>query len=113
MQLFGGWRFARLTWSTEAESTFFYDARELRPVPARVEHDVALRLSPNIAWRPTFTFEVDNVLDTRMQRVDLPNGGATTTVDQSVADYLGYPLPGRAFYATLTVRPHRWWGDDG
>ena len=42
-----------------------------------------------------------NLADLRV--VQLPAGG-TTTVSNPLVDYFNYPLPGRAFYATLTFR---------
>lgn len=90
----------------------FLDRANFRELAPRHNHSIGFKLFPgnimraldiNTPWNGlTIVFEVRNLLDqrigTRPLRPPLPNLKETT---QAIADFSGYPLPGRTF--TLTV----------
>lgn len=80
----------------------YRDPQNLAAVPGRVLHAVGLSFDPG--WL-VFSLEVRNLADLRV--IDLPLGGsaqAGRTVPYPLVDYFNYPLPGRAIYATVTLR---------
>lgn len=99
------WRSLGAEYRVDGNGEFSLDRQERRPMPARVEHDLALVVRPDWAWRPVLRLEVRNVADARTEQVRLPDGGETVRVDRAIADFVGQPLPGRAFYVNLTLRP--------
>ena len=104
-ELGGGWRWLGARWSASGSSQSYLDRRELRPLPARMLHDLEITLRPPIDWEPSLTLSLHNVFDNRVHSVSLPDGGRQREVPAAIADYLGYPLPGRAFYLTLNFAP--------
>lgn len=99
------WRWVELDYRADGNGPFSVDRQGRRPMPARVEHDLSLVVRPDWAWRPALRFDVHNVADARTESVALPDGGERVQVDRAIADFVGQPLPGRAFYLTLTLRP--------
>ncbi len=75
--------------------------------PARHLHSLEVRYQP--AWAAGFGVGLDvlNLLDQREGEVPLlprpPLGGVQTT-RRSVSDFLGFPLPGRSWFVTLSWR---------
>ncbi len=98
---------ASLVWDVDASGTFFLDQREQRPMPARVEHDLTLAFAPHVAWEPVAALSVHNVGDVRVEQVELPDGGSSVMVPRAIADFVGQPLPGRAWFVTLSLHPAR------
>jgi outer membrane receptor protein involved in Fe transport len=71
-------------------------------IPSRALHAVGARVGPFRGL--TFSVELRNLGDLRV--VDQPLGGsihAGQTTAAPLVDVYGYPLPGRAIYATLTL----------
>ncbi|MCB9521531.1 MAG: TonB-dependent receptor [Myxococcales bacterium] len=99
------WRWLELEYRVDGNGEFYVDRQERRPMPARLEHDVALSARPTLPWKPVLRVELRNVADARTERVELPDGGRSLVVDRAIADFVGQPLPGRAFYANLTLYP--------
>lgn len=81
---------------------FAIDRLGQRPLPARTTVDAGVRLAE--PWLERFVLDaaVSNLLDARVQSVYLPDGGRLRAVPQAISDYSGYPLPGRAFYVSLS-----------
>lgn len=99
------WRSVGLSYLGEGNGLFYVDRQESRAMPARIEHDVVAKVSPNIAWRPVVALAVHNLADARSELVDLPDGGGQVSVPRAIADFVGQPLPGRSFHFTLTLHP--------
>lgn len=104
-ELGGGWAWFGASWRASGSSESFLDKRELRPLPARTIHNVELRFRPPALWSPELTIAVNNVFDDRTNEVELPDGGRPRSVPAAISDYVGYPLPGRAYYVTLSMTP--------
>jgi iron complex outermembrane receptor protein len=90
----------RAFYTAELISGTFLDASARVEVPTRAIHGVGVEL--HLARRVHFAFEVRNLLDTRVTRWNPPVGNATN-LPVPVADFIGYPLPGRSFWATLKI----------
>ena len=93
----------RAGWESRWTSSMFVDEANLAPAPGHVEHAATLRLHDERhlpAW--TLVARLDNMLDARTANIDVRDGGGTRAVPAAVSDFLYHPLPGRAFYATLT-----------
>lgn len=101
------WRSIRLSYLGEGNGLFYVDRQELRPMPRRIEHDVMLKVGPDLPWRPVISAAVHNLADARSESVELPDGGRSTAVPRAIADFVGQPLPGRSFHITLTLHPER------
>jgi len=82
----------------EALAGMFLDAANLRPAPIRVLLGAGLKLSPRRWPKLTFTLEGKNLTDARTETVEIRPGPRRAVV--ATQDYLGFALPGRAFYAT-------------
>ncbi len=57
----------------------------------------------SVPWRGLqLTFEMKNILDYRVANVPLrPPLGSITEIPQAIADFSGYPLPGREFFLSV------------
>jgi len=75
----------------------FLDEGNVNEVPARAFVGAGLKLVP--APGVTATVVVRNLFDETVENVPGPSG----PIPRAVADVLGYPLPGRAFYASLDL----------
>lgn len=102
-----GWRWLGARYGVDGNGEFTLDRAGQRPMPARTEHDASLFVRPDVRWRPVLALTMHNIADARTERVALPDGGTTVRVDRAISDFVGQPLPGRAFYATLTLHPER------
>jgi len=90
---------SRLAYASQS----FLDPANLHPLPPRLLLGAELWLRP---WRergPALLLEVSNLLDARVAEVELTRGGLLdpATVPAAIADFAGYPLPGRTAYAAL------------
>lgn len=83
-------------------SSNFLDRGNFATTPSRTLLGYGLKLA--ISSSLTLGFEMKNILNQRTQPVPLrpPPRPDLDKVPSAVADYLGYPLPGRALYLTLT-----------
>lgn len=80
----------------EAQGGFFFDTANRLAVPPRAFAGAGVTLGAARAPGFTLTVEAKNLLDHRTETIE--EGGRERTA--AVQDYLGYPLPGRAVYAT-------------
>lgn len=81
----------------------FLDPANLHPLPPRHLHSASLWLRP---WRqrgPQLLVEVRNLLDRRVEELPLTRRGADdpAQVPAAIADFAGYPLPGRSLFASV------------
>ena len=84
----------------------FRDSQNYNAIPARWLHAAGITLGPFARWPLTLGVEARNLFDLRV--VDLPLGGSANagrTTPYPLVDFFDYPLPGRAIYATLALRP--------
>lgn len=89
---------ATLRYETMLVSQMFLAAGDQRPIPTRVFHDLFLDMPLwNNAWVAHFT--IRNLTNRTHENVRVL-GGVTGVA--KVADFIGYPLPGRSFFASLT-----------
>lgn len=68
--------------------------------PARTLVNASLAWNPSFLRALTLSLDATNLLDLRTAPRPLPDG---TSVTAAVQDFLGYPLPGRALFASLTL----------
>lgn len=102
--LWGSWRGARLEWSTSFDSSFYADSRNRRVYPSRWMHDARLSWRPEKYSALELSLDIHNITNERHRQVSIRDGGRDVLVRRAIADYTGYPLPGRAVYGTLTWR---------
>jgi vitamin B12 transporter len=93
----GGWTDATLI------AANFLDAGNTNQVPARRLLGVGVRVAPRAGW--LVTVEAKNLLDERIEEISLDPAPRPdlATIPRAVSDFLGYPLPGRAFYAAVEL----------
>ncbi len=86
--------------SFELQGMSFRDSANLQRVPARAFLHLRLASKP---WRrgPELGVEVRNVLDHRTEQADIVDLSTGDMAVQAVSDFLGYPLPGRAIFASV------------
>ena len=104
----GLWRGHRLAPALDVhwEHDAFYDTAARRPMPDR------LQLDARLAWtlpggRVTLSLDARNLLDRLSDdvlRLPRPADGDLTH-PQAVCDQLGYPLPGRSVFFTVSLQP--------
>lgn len=83
--------------SLEAQGASWRDTANLQRIPPRALVHARLSVSPSPRG-PVITAEVRNLLDHRTETGDLTDLETGGPAVQAVADFLGYPLPGRAIY---------------
>ena len=92
----------RIGWRVDAMGRLFLDAVGRTPIPARAIHGLRLEVQP---WRdgPSLALDVRNVGDVTTGLVDRDplRPGVGERVAQPIADFAGYPLPGRVVLLTL------------
>lgn len=103
-RLFVGPRSLQAGYRLHGASSFFLDAREREAVPARIEQDLILRFG-DASGAFSITLEVNNLLDARSDEVMIPDGGQLIATERALADFVGQPIPGRSFYATIAWSP--------
>ena len=95
---------------TTSYSVFFvagnpWDANNIHWNPARLIHNSSLQINPPAPW-PQFSFEVRNIMDTITEEVPIdPLQLDLGTRTQATADFLGFPLTGRVWLASLSWQP--------
>ncbi len=92
----------RLSYELAYAAAVYRDAQNYTQLPAHALHAIGATLSHGPL---SLVVEVRNLADLRV--ANLPLGGsahAGQTVSYPLVDYFNYPLPGRAVYATLTVK---------
>jgi len=95
----------RVTYNLTSSSAFFYDRANLRSAPRRLEHGVEAGVA-HASWR--LVAQITNLTDRRVDTFEFPDGDRTARVERAIVDTLGYPLPGRAAFVTLTyTHSHR------
>ncbi len=99
------WRWIGGAWRVDAAGVSYADERGGRPIPPRVTHAAELRFDLPLPWEPRIVGQLSNVLNARVEDVELPDGGATVRVPRAIADFAGSPLPGRTGFVTLSLRP--------
>lgn len=102
--IYGRYKGVRVEWTSSWDSAFYADKRNRMVYPDRWLHDLTVRYRPAFYPSIDFAIEVRNITNERVRDTEIRNGGKTISVPRAVADYRGYPLPGRAVYATLTWR---------
>lgn len=81
-------------------SLTYLDRANLRPAPARLLHDIAAHAELGRGFG--IKLSVTNLTDTL--REDVPVPGTAERARVAKVDFLGYPLPGRAWFAALLWR---------
>jgi len=94
-------RRAQLWLDTAYQSTTYLDQANLMMIPGRVLAGAGVRVE--IAVNVAASFNIENALDVRVQRVPLdpPPRPDLTSTSIALADIGGFPLPGRTLYLTL------------
>ena len=106
---FGEVRFERPTWAwstrvdADGERTTTRSAASL--TPTRIELGASLRWAPAFGRGVALSVEATNLLDARTDDVALRDGGAQVQVPRAIADFTGFPLPGRQVFVSLAYRP--------
>jgi vitamin B12 transporter len=90
----------RLAYTVELVARTYLDPHERYVLPPRLLQGIGVEL--HIAQRVHAGFEVRNLLDVRTAMVTLPIASDRPTA-VPVADFIGYPLPGRSLWGTLRV----------
>lgn len=92
-----------LEYDVELDSGNVLDRAGFHIVPDRFYHSAHLTYRPCWAEQLSFTVEVNNIFDHRVEQVPvLPQPpGIEVTTNSAVSDYLGFPLPGRTIFGTL------------
>jgi hypothetical protein len=91
---------ATVRYGIDLVSATTLDRAGLRVLPTRLFHGAGVRLS--LASGITALCEVANLFDQRTVDVPFETGARPTTARYPIADFLGYPLPGRRL--TVAVR---------
>jgi hypothetical protein len=98
---------ARWAWSArvdaDGERTTTRSAGSVSP--ARVELGTTLRWAPEVARGVALSIEATNLLNVRSAEVELQDGGSPVRVPRAIADFAGFPLPGRQVFVSLSYRP--------
>jgi iron complex outermembrane receptor protein len=90
----------RLGYTFDYVAGTFLDPSGRVEVPARIVHGASAQL--RIGDRVLLAVEARNLIDTR-QTTWTPPVGDTGTLQVPIADFLGYPLPGRSVWLSATV----------
>lgn len=90
----------RVAYTVELVARTFLDPSERYLLPPRLLQGIGVEL--HVAGRVHAGFEIRNLLDVRTATVTLPIAGDRASA-VPIADFIGYPLPGRSLWATLRV----------
>lgn len=93
---------ARLRYETTLASQLYLDQANLRPVPPRLLHDAGIS-SEHEPLGLTVKLMVHNLTNTLVESIDLA-GAASGQGRAKLADFIGYPLPGRSWFVSLSWR---------
>lgn len=104
----GGWEWTprgveiepRLLYTADVASGTFLDPSARFEVPTRIIHGIGAEL--HLRRRVHVGCEVRNLLDTRVTTWT-PPVGSVGPLPVPLADFIGYPLPGRSLWATLRI----------
>lgn len=109
-RLAGGWRFSLGPRAIGLEPRALYELEWIAgnvldlsgrvELPPRVLHRLGVELI--FLDRVRLSFEARNLADRRVLTIH-PQSGPSAPYPAPIADFLGYPLPGRSFWATLGV----------
>lgn len=102
--IYARYKGAKIEWTSAWDSQFFADKRNQSVYPERWLHDLVFSYRPEPYPNIELSVELRNITNERMRHTEVRNGGKYVSVPRAVADYRGFPLPGRAIYATLTWR---------
>jgi iron complex outermembrane receptor protein len=102
VELTGSLHWFAASWQLDAASDWYLDEREQRPIPARVLQNASVLVRPPLAGAPQLELTVQNLTDQRVQSVEIPDGGQGVRVPRAIADFGGFPLPGRSVFVTLS-----------
>jgi hypothetical protein len=91
----------RAFYTLELIAGTYLDPSGRRLVPARSLHGVGLEI--DIGERVRLAFEARNLLDHRTTTWTHPSP-SIGTLFVPLSDFIGYPLPGRSFWLTLSSR---------
>lgn len=84
------------------DDPFFADLRNNREYPNRLELDLSVSWKLPFRQAPVLRLEAHNVTNRRMTTLPGRDGGNDVRIQRPVADYAGYPRPGRGFFASLS-----------
>ncbi len=70
------------------------------PLPPRVLQGLGVAIDVPFVHGLGAGFDIDNLFDVRTLKVSSPSLGGRSIV-LPISDFLGFPLPGRTFWATL------------
>ena len=101
LSLWGEVHRVRLGWSLAAMSEVSTDRADLRHTPGRALQSVEARYRVHGVEGLTIVAEIENLTDVRSGDVSLPNGFQTFQTTRPLADFQGYPLPGRSLSLTV------------
>lgn len=91
-------------------SGIYFDEANTRAAPPRILLGASLSFTPPFARWLSASLLASNLLDQRDATVTVyQRGGGSVDIRQPIADFAGYPLPGRALMGaiTITTEPHR------
>jgi hypothetical protein len=83
-------------------SGIYFDEANQAAAPPRTLLGAALSVRPPFARSLALTVLGSNLLDQREAVVTVRAGAARYDVPQAIADFAGYPLPGRSLFVALT-----------
>ena len=89
-----------LLWRFDAP--FYADLRNRRQYPDRNELDVALTVIAPSQTGLRLRVDIFNLLDRRTAELPARDGGRDTTMIRPIADFQGYPRPGRGIHVTAS-----------
>ena len=84
------------------DDPFFADLRNNRQYPDRLEFDLAVSWKLPFPQGPVLRAEAHNIANRRMTTLPGRDGGQDVRIQRSIADYAGYPRPGRGFFVSLS-----------
>ncbi|HET6585208.1 MAG TPA: TonB-dependent receptor [Nannocystaceae bacterium] len=90
----------RIAYTVEVVAHTFLDPSERYVLPPRLLQGLGVEL--HVAARVHAGIEIRNLLDVRTATVTLPTAGDRPSA-VPIADFIGYPLPGRSLWATLRL----------
>ncbi len=93
----------QVRYDLEATGLAYMDPVNFKPIPPRTIHNIGLDYPIPFLKNTTIQLSVKNLTDQRVEQVPLvPRAPADPeTVGQALSDFIGYPLPGRSFFALV------------
>lgn len=84
------------------DDSFYADLRNNREYPDRLECDLSISWKIPGRHGPVLRVEAHNLTNRRMTHLPGRDGGEDVLIRRSVADYAGYPRPGRGYFASVS-----------